>query len=145
MFSFIFSSWEFSEKLCLGFIKSTLTYCDHDQEHVSEIEKFFIELKLPFFCHHLYLLSLYLVSFLFFPLFFGCFPNFLFSFSVFRIALKKMPSIRETLREMGVSPEQVLTELAQMNTPGPNNGTVPTPLTNYLDVRFLFTSSYMFY
>lgn len=46
-----------------------------------------------------------------------------------RIGLKKMPSIRETLREMGVSAEQVLTE---QDT---NNGTVPTPLTNYLDVR----------
>ncbi|XP_008412234.1 renin [Poecilia reticulata] len=53
-----------------------------------------------------------------------------------RIALKKMPSIRETLQEMGVSAEQVLDELAQMNTADPNNGTVPTPLTNYLDTQY---------
>lgn len=37
--------------------------------------------------------------------------------------------------EMGVSVEQVLTELAQRSSDEPNNGTVPTPLTNYLDVR----------
>lgn len=48
-----------------------------------------------------------------------------------------MPSIRETLREMGVSAEQVMTELAQKSTDDNNNGTVPTPLTNYLDVRQL--------
>lgn len=36
---------------------------------------------------------------------------------------------------MGVSVEQVLTELAQRSSDEPNNGTVPTPLTNYLDVR----------
>lgn len=53
----------------------------------------------------------------------------------YRISLQKMPSIRETLREMGVSVEQLLTELAQKSTDDPNNGTVPTPLTNYLDVR----------
>ncbi|XP_007562362.1 renin [Poecilia formosa] len=53
-----------------------------------------------------------------------------------RIALKKMPSIRETLQEMGVSAEQVLAELAQMNAADPNNGTVPTPLTNYLDTQY---------
>ncbi|XP_043971036.1 renin isoform X2 [Gambusia affinis] len=53
-----------------------------------------------------------------------------------RIALKKMPSIRETLQEMGVSAEQVLTELAQMNAANSNNGTVPTPLTNYLDTQY---------
>uniref|UniRef100_A0A8C7Z5J2 renin n=1 Tax=Oryzias sinensis TaxID=183150 RepID=A0A8C7Z5J2_9TELE len=52
-----------------------------------------------------------------------------------RIALKKMPSIRETLQEMGVSVEHVLTELAQMK-PADNNGTAPTPLTNYLDTQY---------
>lgn len=52
----------------------------------------------------------------------------------FRVKLKRMPSIRETLMEMGVSVEQVLTELAQRGADEPNNGTVPTPLTNYLDV-----------
>uniref|UniRef100_A0A3B3XBQ1 renin n=1 Tax=Poecilia mexicana TaxID=48701 RepID=A0A3B3XBQ1_9TELE len=61
---------------------------------------------------------------------------FLFCFYVSRIALKKMPSIRETLQEMGVSAEQVLAELAQMNAADPNNGTVPTPLTNYLDTQY---------
>nr|XP_015823717.2 renin [Nothobranchius furzeri] len=53
-----------------------------------------------------------------------------------RIALKKMPSIRETLQEMGVSAEQVLSELAQMSSAETNNGTVPTPLTNYLDTQY---------
>lgn len=58
-----------------------------------------------------------------------------FSRSPSRIGLRKMPSIRETLREMGVSVEQVLTELEQKSTDDTNNGTAPTPLTNYLDVR----------
>lgn len=58
----------------------------------------------------------------------------------FRISLQKMPSIRETLREMGVSVEQLLTELAQKSTDDPNNGTVPTPLTNYLDVRHFYVT-----
>ncbi|XP_044067827.1 renin isoform X3 [Siniperca chuatsi] len=53
-----------------------------------------------------------------------------------RIALKKMPSIRETLQEMDVSAEQVLTELAQKSTDNTHNGTVPTPLTNYLDTQY---------
>lgn len=47
-----------------------------------------------------------------------------------------MPSIRQTLREMGVSAEQVLSELAQKSKDDTNNGTVPTPLINYLDVRY---------
>lgn len=46
-----------------------------------------------------------------------------------------MPSIRETLQDMGVSVDQVLTELAQMSVEDFSNGTAPTPLTNYLDVR----------
>ncbi|KAM4571672.1 renin [Fundulus diaphanus] len=58
------------------------------------------------------------------------------SHGLIRIALKKMPSIRETLQEMGVSAEQVLSELAQMSTADPRNGTVPTPLTNYLDTQY---------
>ncbi|XP_078110120.1 renin [Sander vitreus] len=53
-----------------------------------------------------------------------------------RISLKKMPSIRETLREMSVSAEQILTELAQKSTDDNKNGTVPTPLTNYLDTQY---------
>ncbi|XP_047196312.1 renin [Hippoglossus stenolepis] len=54
-----------------------------------------------------------------------------------RVTLKKLPSIRETLWEMGVSAEQVLTELAQKSTvDSDNNGTVPTPLTNYLDTQY---------
>lgn len=53
-----------------------------------------------------------------------------------------MASIRETLQEMGVSAEQVLTELAQKSSANDdNNGTVPTPLTNYLDVRYFFTKT----
>ncbi|KAG7243741.1 hypothetical protein INR49_010075 [Caranx melampygus] len=53
-----------------------------------------------------------------------------------RITLKKMASIRETLQEMGVSAEKVLTEMAQKNSADDNNGTVPTPLTNYLDTQY---------
>ncbi|MBN3325215.1 RENI protein, partial [Atractosteus spatula] len=58
--------------------------------------------------------------------------------ALIRISLKKMPSIRETLREMGVSPAQVFAEMAQkmgFDTP-PSNGTAPTPLTNYLDTQY---------
>lgn len=58
--------------------------------------------------------------------------------SDFRVKLKRMPSIRETLMEMGVSVEQVLTELAQRSSDEPSNGTVPTPLTNYLDVSHTY-------
>ncbi|XP_065817875.1 renin [Labrus bergylta] len=58
------------------------------------------------------------------------------SHALIRIGLQKMPTIRETLKEMGVSAEQVLTELAQMSTDDTNNGTVPTPLTNYLDTQY---------
>ncbi|KAM3871573.1 renin [Diretmus argenteus] len=53
-----------------------------------------------------------------------------------RVTLKKMPSVRETLREMGVSPAQVFAELAQKSTDDPSNGTVPTPLINYLDTQY---------
>lgn len=52
----------------------------------------------------------------------------------FRITLNKMPSIRESLREMGVSVEHVLTEMAQKSTDDALDKAVPTPLTNYLDV-----------
>uniref|UniRef100_A0A8C6Q457 renin n=1 Tax=Nothobranchius furzeri TaxID=105023 RepID=A0A8C6Q457_NOTFU len=62
-----------------------------------------------------------------------------------RIALKKMPSIRETLQEMGVSAEQVLSELAQMSSAETNNGTVPTPLTNYLDTVGVKTLNTIFW
>ncbi|MBN3303385.1 RENI protein, partial [Amia calva] len=49
-----------------------------------------------------------------------------------------MPSVRETLREMGVTPAQVLAEMAQTQggDPQPSNGTAPTPLTNYLDTQY---------
>lgn len=61
---------------------------------------------------------------------------------VSRISLRKMPSIRETLREMGVSLDQVLTELSQNSKDDSNNGTVPTPLTNYLDVKHFYCITY---
>ncbi|XP_028849416.1 renin [Denticeps clupeoides] len=53
-----------------------------------------------------------------------------------RITLKKMPSIRETLKEMGV--EEVFAQLAQKSgdDASPHNGTAPTPLTNYLDTQY---------
>ncbi|XP_035595597.1 renin-like [Oncorhynchus keta] len=55
-----------------------------------------------------------------------------------RISLKKMPSIRETLHEIGVSPAQFFAELAQKSKddPSTSNGTTPTPLTNYLDAQY---------
>ncbi|TNM86935.1 hypothetical protein fugu_007165 [Takifugu bimaculatus] len=53
-----------------------------------------------------------------------------------RITLHKMPSIRETLGEMGVSVEQVLSEMAEKSAGDAFNKTVPTPLTNYLDTQY---------
>ncbi|CAB1336093.1 unnamed protein product [Coregonus sp. 'balchen'] len=60
------------------------------------------------------------------------------SHALLRISLKKMPSIRETLHEIGVSPAQLFAELAQKskNDLSPSNGTAPTPLTNYLDTQY---------
>lgn len=52
----------------------------------------------------------------------------------FRITLNKMPSIRESLQEMGVSVEHMLTEMAPKSTDDALDKAVPTPLTNYLDV-----------
>lgn len=48
-----------------------------------------------------------------------------------------MPSIRMTLKEMGVTPAQMFAELGLDLNNGASlcNGTAPTPLTNYLDVR----------
>lgn len=49
-----------------------------------------------------------------------------------------MPSIRQTLQEMGVKVSDVFPELRQSRHSssgvGPRNGTAPTLLTNYLDV-----------
>ncbi|XP_019332780.1 renin [Alligator mississippiensis] len=56
-----------------------------------------------------------------------------------RIPLKKMPSIRQTLQEMGVSVADVFPELKQnkyARATGPRNGTAPTILTNYLDTQY---------
>uniref|UniRef100_A0A7M4EYH0 renin n=1 Tax=Crocodylus porosus TaxID=8502 RepID=A0A7M4EYH0_CROPO len=56
-----------------------------------------------------------------------------------RIPLKKMPSIRQTLQEMGVSVVDVFPELKQnryARATGPRNGTAPTILTNYLDTQY---------
>lgn len=47
-----------------------------------------------------------------------------------------MPSIRETLKEMDVTPDQVFSEIRpKYDEPSPTNGTAPTPLINYLDVN----------
>ncbi|KAG5281798.1 hypothetical protein AALO_G00048940 [Alosa alosa] len=55
-----------------------------------------------------------------------------------RISLKKMPSIRETLQDMGITPEEIIAQLIQKrgDSPSPRNGTAPTPLTNYLDTQY---------
>nr|XP_033774736.1 renin isoform X1 [Geotrypetes seraphini] len=55
-----------------------------------------------------------------------------------RIPLKKMPSIRETLREMGVKASEIFPELKLKgySARNPHNGTAPTILTNYLDTQY---------
>ncbi|XP_052554319.1 renin isoform X3 [Tympanuchus pallidicinctus] len=55
-----------------------------------------------------------------------------------RIALRRMPSIRQTLQEMGVKVADVFPELRQRRggAGGPQNGTAPTLLTNYLDTQY---------
>ncbi|PKU28045.1 renin [Limosa lapponica baueri] len=51
-----------------------------------------------------------------------------------------MPSIRQTLQEMGVKVSDVFPELRQSrhssSVAGPRNGTAPTLLTNYLDTQY---------
>nr|AAI62339.1 Renin [Danio rerio]AAI62351.1 Renin [Danio rerio]AAO41706.1 renin precursor [Danio rerio] len=57
--------------------------------------------------------------------------------ALWRVKLKKMPSIRETLKEMSVTPAQVLSEIMpKYQEPSPTNGTAPTPLINYLDTQY---------
>ncbi|KAI5622003.1 cathepsin E precursor, partial [Silurus asotus] len=55
-----------------------------------------------------------------------------------RITLRKMPSIRETLKETGVTPKEMLAILAPKldSSPSLHNGTATTPLTNYLDTQY---------
>ncbi|XP_063274550.1 renin [Prinia subflava] len=56
-----------------------------------------------------------------------------------RIALRRMPSIRQTLQEMGVKVREVFPELRRATRAGgdgPRNGTAPTLLTNYLDTQY---------
>uniref|UniRef100_A0A8C2TFW3 renin n=1 Tax=Coturnix japonica TaxID=93934 RepID=A0A8C2TFW3_COTJA len=54
------------------------------------------------------------------------------------IALRRMPSIRQTLKEMGMKVSDVYPELRQRSwgAGGPRNGTAPTLLTNYLDTQY---------
>lgn len=64
-----------------------------------------------------------------------------------------MPSIRETLKEMGVTPAEMSAALAPKldASRSLHNGTAPTPLTNYLDVSakaviyIYFLSSFFFF
>ncbi|XP_077151164.1 renin [Ranitomeya variabilis] len=53
-----------------------------------------------------------------------------------RIPLKKMPSIRQTLRSMGVKVADVFPQLKTTGSGNSNNGTAPTFLTNYLDTQY---------
>ncbi|XP_044143453.1 renin isoform X2 [Bufo gargarizans] len=53
-----------------------------------------------------------------------------------RIPIRKMPSIRETLRAMGVKVADVFPQLKMIGSGDPNNGTAPTLLTNYLDTQY---------
>ncbi|XP_055510886.1 renin [Leucoraja erinacea] len=50
-----------------------------------------------------------------------------------RLHLHKMPSIRQTLHQMGLNPTAVFGEGNKMNI---HNGTSPTMLTNYLDTQY---------
>uniref|UniRef100_A0A8C2DGT1 renin n=1 Tax=Cyprinus carpio TaxID=7962 RepID=A0A8C2DGT1_CYPCA len=53
------------------------------------------------------------------------------------VKLNKMPSIRETLKKMGVTAAQVFSEIMpKCDEPSPTNGTAPTPLINYLDTQY---------
>ncbi|XP_069489207.1 renin [Ambystoma mexicanum] len=55
-----------------------------------------------------------------------------------RIPLKDMPSIRQTLREMGVKVSDIFPELKLQRSGGVSarNRTAPTVLTNYLDTQY---------
>nr|XP_056701208.1 renin [Euleptes europaea] len=56
-----------------------------------------------------------------------------------RISLKKMPSIRQTMQEMGVKASDVFLSLKHVEHSvgtGPHNKTAPTILTNYQDVQY---------
>ncbi|XP_063308516.1 renin [Pelobates fuscus] len=55
-----------------------------------------------------------------------------------RISLKRMPSIRETLRDMGVKLTDVFPEMKLMASGNKifTNKTAPTELTNYLDTQY---------
>ncbi|CAL8276049.1 unnamed protein product [Boreogadus saida] len=53
-----------------------------------------------------------------------------------RVTLKKMPTIRENMRELGFALDQVFPLLTQKASDDPTNGTAPTPLTNYLDTQY---------
>ncbi|XP_074706268.1 renin isoform X3 [Strix aluco] len=56
-----------------------------------------------------------------------------------RVTLRRMPSIRQTLQDMGVKVSDVFPELRhsrRSSVAGPRNGTAPTLLTNYLDTQY---------
>ncbi|KAM4699436.1 renin [Discoglossus pictus] len=55
-----------------------------------------------------------------------------------RVPLRRMPSIRETLRGMGVKAAEVFPalKLGAAAYENPNNRTAPTELTNYLDTQY---------
>uniref|UniRef100_A0A8D0F9D3 renin n=1 Tax=Strix occidentalis caurina TaxID=311401 RepID=A0A8D0F9D3_STROC len=56
-----------------------------------------------------------------------------------RVTLRRMPSIRQTLQEMGVKVSDVFPELRhsrRSSVASPRNGTAPTLLTNYLDTQY---------
>ncbi|XP_053560669.1 renin [Bombina bombina] len=55
-----------------------------------------------------------------------------------RISLKRMPSVRETLRNMGVKAADVFPalKLEALGNGNSNNKTAPTVLTNYLDTQY---------
>ncbi|XP_007523214.1 renin [Erinaceus europaeus] len=56
-----------------------------------------------------------------------------------RICLKKMPSVRESLQERGVSVDRLLAEWSQFSQKlalGHSNSTSPVILTNYLDTQY---------
>ncbi|XP_072134891.1 renin isoform X1 [Mobula birostris] len=57
------------------------------------------------------------------------------TFALIRIPLHKMPSIRQSLRQLGLKPSAILRE-ANKTFERIQNGTAPTILTNYMDTQY---------
>ncbi|XP_067913834.1 renin [Heterodontus francisci] len=58
------------------------------------------------------------------------------AFALKRVPLHKMPSIRQSLRQLGLKPMDVAQEVNKAFQTNVRNGTAPTILTNYLDTQY---------